>query len=54
VLALEEYKLGHLSKPELRRLLGFGAREALDGRLKARDAFEPYTLDNFERERQDL
>ena len=23
VLALEEYKLGHLTKPELRRLLGF-------------------------------
>ena len=27
-LALEEYKLGHLTKPELRRLLGFGTRAA--------------------------
>src|SRR5437762_13026832 len=29
-LALEEYKLGHLTKPELRRLLGYGIRYALD------------------------
>lgn len=36
-LALEEFKLGHLTKPELRRLLGFGTREALDGFLKAHD-----------------
>lgn len=34
-LALEEYKLGHLTRPELRRLLGFGTREALDGFLRA-------------------
>ena len=53
-LAVEEYKLGHLSKPELRRLLGFGTREALDGFLKARDVFEPYSLADFDRERQDL
>ena len=53
-LALEEYKLGHLTKPELRRLLGFGTRDALDGFLKAHDVFEPYSLDDLERERQDL
>jgi hypothetical protein len=53
-LALEEFKLGHLTKPELRRLLGFGTRDALDGFLKARDLFEPYSLDDLERERQDL
>ena len=29
-LALEEYKLGHLSQAELRRLLGFETGEALD------------------------
>ncbi len=52
--ALEEYKLGHLTKPELRRLLGFGTRDALDGFLKARDLFEPYTLDDLEHDRQDL
>jgi hypothetical protein len=37
-LALEEYKLGHLTKPELRRLLGFATGEALDGFLRAHDA----------------
>ena len=53
-LALEEYKRGRLAKPELRRLLGFGTRNALDGFLKAHDVFEPYSLDDLERERRDL
>jgi len=53
-LALEEYKLGHLTKRELRRLLGFGTRYELDGFLKAHDVFDPYTLDDLERERRDL
>jgi len=53
-LALEEYKLGHLTKPELQRLLGFGTRDALDGFLKAHDVYEAYSLDDLERERQDL
>jgi len=53
-LALEEYKLGRLTKPELRRLLGFGTRDALDGFLKAHDVYEQYTLDDLERERQDF
>jgi hypothetical protein len=37
-LALEEYKLGHLTKPELRRLLSFATGEALDEFLRAHDA----------------
>ena len=37
-LALEEYKLGHLTKPELRRLLGLEAGEALDRFLQAHKA----------------
>jgi hypothetical protein len=53
-LALEEYKLGHLTKPELRRLLGFGTRAKLDEFLKAHDVFEPYTIEDLERERRDL
>ncbi len=53
-LALEEYKLGHLTKPELRQLLGFGTRAKLDEFLKAHDVFEPYTLDELERERREL
>ena len=53
-LALQEYKLGRLSKPELRRLLGFGTRDALDGFLKAHEIFESYSLEDLERERQEL
>jgi len=53
-LALEEYKQGRLTKPELRRWLGFGTRDALDGFLKAHGVFESYSLDDLERERRDL
>jgi hypothetical protein len=45
-LALAEFKRGHLTKPELRRLLGFATRYALDGFLKAHQLFERYTLDD--------
>jgi len=53
-LALNEFKQGHLTKPELRRLLGFGTRMKLDAFLKAHDIYEPYTLEDLERERRDL
>ena len=53
-LALDEFKQGHLTKPELRGLLGFGTRMKLDEFLKAHDVYEPYTLDDLEREREDL
>jgi Uncharacterised protein family (UPF0175) len=52
--ALEEFKRGQLSKSELRRLLGFSTRDALDGFLKAHNVFEPYSLDDLARERNDL
>ena len=38
-LALEEFKLGHLSRAELRRLLGFGTRAKLDEFLTAHEVF---------------
>jgi hypothetical protein len=50
-LALEEYKLGHLSQVELRQLLGFETAEALGGFLKAHGA---YGLDDQGHERHDL
>jgi hypothetical protein len=53
-LALEEYKNGHLTKADLRRLLGFETREALDGFLKAHEVFVDYTLDDLEQDRSDL
>ena len=53
-LAVEEFRLGHLTQAELRRLLGFGTREALDGFLKAHDVYAQYTLDDLEQDRNDL
>jgi Uncharacterised protein family (UPF0175) len=53
-LALEEYRRGNLTKPELRRLLGFATRYALDGFLKSHEVSEPYSLDDLERETRDL
>ena len=53
-LALEEFKSGHLTKLELRRLLGFGTRYQLDGFLKAHDVYEEFTLEDLDRDREDL
>jgi len=53
-LAAEEFKNGRITKPELRRLLGFGTRYQLDGFLKAHDVYEDYTMEDFERERAAL
>jgi hypothetical protein len=52
--ALEEYRAGRLTRPELRRLLGLPTRYDLDGFLKARGIFEDYTLADLERERESL
>jgi hypothetical protein len=53
-LALEEYKTGHLTSAELRRLLGFKTRIALDVFLKTHGVLLDYTLADLEQERQDL
>ncbi len=53
-LAAEEYKRGRLSKPDLRRLLGFETGHQIDEFLKAHDVFEDYTLEDLEREREGL
>jgi len=51
LLALEEYKSGHLTESELQRLLGFGARYKLDGFLKAHGILiDDYTVDDLRRE----
>ena len=52
--ALEEFKRGRISKPELRRLLGYGTRSRLDAFLKAHGVSEEYTLEDFELERAAL
>ena len=53
-LALEEYRSGHLGKADLRRLLGFTTRYELDGFLKAHEVWIDYSLEDFQREREDL
>lgn len=53
-LAAEEYKLGRLTKPDLRRLLGFETSDQIDTFLKAHDVLEDYTVDDLERERESL
>jgi hypothetical protein len=53
-LALEEFKSGRITKPELRRLLGFGTRYRLDGFLKSHDVYEDYTMEDFEQDRDAL
>ena len=52
--ALEELKSGHITKAELRRLLGFETRYELDGFLKAHQVYEEYAMEDFERERDAL
>jgi hypothetical protein len=53
-LALESYRVGMLTKAELRRLLGLRSRYALDGFLKSHDVYDVYTLEDLERERATL
>jgi hypothetical protein len=53
-LALEEYKLGRLTRLELRQLLGFGTRAKLDAFLAAHMTFGTFTEEDLERDRQDL
>ena len=44
--AREEYKAEHISKAELRRILGI-SRYELDGFLKSHEIWIDYTLDDF-------
>jgi hypothetical protein len=53
-LALEEFKLGHLTKSKLRRVMGLATRYELHGFLKAHQVYEPYGIEDLERERRDL
>lgn len=53
-LAVEAYKSNRLGKAELRRLLGFTTRYELDGFLKAHEIWADYTIEDFEREREEL
>ncbi|MGC2657018.1 MAG: UPF0175 family protein [Bryobacteraceae bacterium] len=49
-LAIEEFKNEHITKAELRRLLGFSTRYPLDGFLKAHEVWIRCSLDDADRE----
>jgi hypothetical protein len=53
-LALEEFKSGRITKPELRRLLGYGTGCQLDGFLKAHGVYEDYTMEDLDLELEGL
>ena len=53
-LAVEEFRSGRLTQPELRRLLGLSTRQALDAFLKAHEVYIPYTVADLDRDRDDL
>ena len=53
-LLAEEYRLGRLNKPDLRRLLGFETSYEIDGFLKAHNVYGDYTMEDFESEQEAL
>jgi len=53
-IALEEYKAERISKAQLRRVLGFETRYALDAFLKARQIGPNVTIEDLRRDVQDL
>jgi hypothetical protein len=53
-LAIDEFRLGHLTQVELRRLLGFATRQKLDAFLKLHEIYLPYTLLEFDHDKDDL
>ena len=53
-LAAEEYKHGRLTKPDLKRLLGFETSHEIDEFLKTHNVIEDYTVDDLQRERESL
>ncbi|MGA2148248.1 MAG: UPF0175 family protein [Bryobacteraceae bacterium] len=54
LLALEQYKNGHLTETELQRLLGFGTRYELDGFLKAHEVWADVTIEDLRQDLRDL
>ncbi|MGI4764508.1 MAG: UPF0175 family protein [Janthinobacterium lividum] len=52
--AVEEFRVGNLSQAELRRVLGFATRGALDAFLKTRHVYTDIDMGDLDRERRDL
>jgi len=54
VFLADEYRQGHLTNPDLRRLLGFDTSDQIDTSLEAHDVWIDYTMEDLERERAGL
>ena len=52
--ALEEYKAGHITKAELRRMLGLETPYELDGFLKVHGVVADVSIDDLRRDVSDL
>jgi hypothetical protein len=52
--SLEEYRAGRLTEPQLRQILGFETRDALDGFLKSHQVWLNFTSEDLDRERAAL
>jgi hypothetical protein len=52
--ALEEYKAGHITKAELRRMLGLETHYELDGFLKVLGVVADVSIDDLRRDVSDL
>jgi len=52
--ALEEYKADHITKAELRRMLGLETRYELDGFLKVHGVVADVSIDDLRRDVSDL
>lgn len=53
-LALEEFRHGRLTRPEVKELLGFATRGELDAFLVAHGIYGSYTQGDLDRDRRDL
>jgi hypothetical protein len=54
-LPVEEYKSGHINKPELRRRLGYRSRYQLDGFFRAHGVVdEGFTVEELEQQAEGL
>jgi hypothetical protein len=53
-LVAEEYRAGRLTRPDLRRLLGFQTGSEIDGFLKVHDIYDGITLEELNRQLDDL
>jgi hypothetical protein len=53
-LVLEKYRAGQISMDDVRRALGFEALDQVDGFLKAHGVYEPYTVEDINRQVETL